>query len=64
MTDVLRRAGLCGEPDVRPASIAGRAGMQILEESGRIEEVARRLGMRSLDRAARFIGWTWSEVDT
>ena len=63
LTDVLRRAGLADEPDVRPASIVGWAGRQILDETGRIDEVARRLGMRSLDRTARFIDWTWTEVD-
>ena len=61
LTDVLRRAGLAEEPDVRPASIVAWAGRRILEETGRIDEVARRLGMRSLDRAARFIDWSWSE---
>lgn len=64
LTDVLRRAGLADEPDVRPASIVAWAGRRILEETGRIDEVARRLGMRSLDRTARFIDWSWSEVDT
>ena len=43
--DVLIRAGLGKEPGVRPASVAGWAGRQILEETGRIDEVARRLGM-------------------
>lgn len=36
------------------------AGWKVFEEeTGSIEEVARRLGMRSLDRAARFIGLSW-----
>ena len=58
--DVLIRAGLGKEPGVRPASIAGWAGQQILRETGRIDEVARRLGMASLDRAARFLHWSWA----
>lgn len=58
--DVLIRAGLGDEPGVRPASVAGGAGNQILRETGRIDEVARRLGMTSLDRTARFIGWSWA----
>jgi integrase/recombinase XerC len=58
--DVLVRAGIGKEPGVRPASIAGWAGQQILRETGRIDEVARRLGMASLDRTARFINWTWA----
>ena len=31
-----------------------------LLETASIDEVARRLGIRSLDRAARFIGWGWA----
>jgi integrase len=58
--DVLIRAGLGKEPGVRPASLAGWAGNQILQETGRIDEVARRLGMASLDRTARFIDWSWN----
>jgi integrase/recombinase XerC len=58
--DVLIRAGLGKEPGVRPASVAGWAGRQILRETGRIDEVARRLGMASLDRTARFIDWSWT----
>jgi integrase/recombinase XerC len=61
ITDVLRRAGLAGEADVRPASIAAWAGRRILFETGRIDVVAQRLGMASLDRAARFIGWEWHQ---
>ena len=61
--ETLRRAGLAGEPDVRPVSVAAWAGAQILEETGQIEAVARALGMRSLDRAARLIGWDWTHRD-
>ena len=56
----LTHAGLGGEPDVRPASVVAWAGRGIFEETGRIETAAQRLGMRSLDRTARFIGWDWS----
>jgi integrase/recombinase XerC len=59
VSETLRRAGLVGEPDVRPVSIAAWAGTRILQETGRIEGVARALGIRSLDRAARLIGWDW-----
>lgn len=55
--DVLRRAGLAKEPDVRPRSVTAWVGNQVFEETRRIEEVARRLGLRSLDRAAALIGW-------
>jgi hypothetical protein len=59
IADVLTRAGLAGEPDVRPASIAAWAGCRVLAETGRIDVVARRLGMASLDRTARFIAFDW-----
>ncbi|MCD9625301.1 hypothetical protein [Rhabdothermincola salaria] len=59
--DVLARAGLGAEPDVRPLSVVAWAGRQVLDETGRIEEVARRLGMRSLDRAAQLIGFDWQQ---
>jgi integrase/recombinase XerC len=59
LRDVLVRSGLGREPGVRPASVAAWAGKRLLEETGRIDLVAARLGMGSLDRAARFIGWSW-----
>jgi integrase len=61
--DVLTRSGLAGERDVRPASVAAWAGRRVLSESGRIDEVARRLGMSSLDRTARFIAFDWQDTD-
>lgn len=64
ISTVLRLAGLSGEPDVRPLSVAGWAGRQVLEATGRIEEVARVLGVRSLDRAVRLIAWDWTEQPT
>ena len=57
--DVLRRAGLGDETDVRPRSVTAWAGLRIFGETGRIEAVAQRLGLRSLDRAARLISWDW-----
>ncbi len=63
ISETLRRAGLAGEPDVRPVSVAAWAGARILEQTGQIEAVARALGMRSLDRAARLIGWDWTTRD-
>ena len=53
---VLLRAGLASEPDVRPASVAAWAGWAVFEKTGRIEDAAVAMGMRSLDRAARLIG--------
>lgn len=52
----LRRAGLNADAAVRPASVAAWAGRRLLDEGVALEEVARRLGMRSLDRTATFIG--------
>jgi len=63
ITQVLERAGVAGEPDVRPSSVVAWAGTQVLESTGRIEDVARALGLRSLDGAATFIGWQWLEAD-
>lgn len=54
--DTLVRAGLGAERDVRPASVAAWAGIRDFTATGQIEHVARRLGIRSLDRTARFIG--------
>ena len=59
ITDTLHRAGLSDEPDVRPLSVVAWAGRQVLDETDRIDEVAHRLGIRSLDRAAALIGWDW-----
>jgi integrase/recombinase XerC len=56
---VLVRAGLGREPDVKPVSVAAWAGARLLFEGHPIEDVARRLGMRSLDATARLIGLDW-----
>jgi integrase len=58
--ETLRRAGLGGERDVRPVSVAAWAGARVFDETGQIELVAQALGVRSLDRAAKLIGWDWS----
>lgn len=60
ISTVLLRAGLAGESDVRPMSVAGWAGRRVLEESGSIERAALAMGVRSLDRAARLVGHDWS----
>ena len=56
ITDCMTRAGLGTDPRVRPVSVTAWAGRKVFEETGRIDAVAARLGMRSLDRAARLIG--------
>jgi integrase/recombinase XerC len=63
ISDTLRRAGLAQEPDVRPASIAAWAGKKVFDATGQIEAAAQALGVRSLDRAARLIGWDWASED-
>ncbi len=59
LLDVLVRAGLPEDPAIRPSSVAAWAGRKLLDETGRIDIVAERLGLRSLDRTADFIGWDW-----
>lgn len=59
IADTLRRAGLAGQPDIRPVSVAAWAGRRVLEETGKIEAAAAALGMRSLDTTARLVAWDW-----
>ena len=59
VADVLARAGLATELDVRPLSVVAWAGRKILDDTGRIDEVARRLGVQSLDRTAKLIAFDW-----
>jgi hypothetical protein len=63
VSDTLVRAGLGDEPDLRPVSVAAWAGRALLDETGRIDAVARLLGVRSLDRAARIVAWDWTQVE-
>jgi len=59
VVEILRRAGTHGEPDVRPGSVAAWAGGRLLREGRSIDQVAKALGSRSLDRAAETIGFDW-----
>jgi integrase/recombinase XerC len=61
--ETLQRAGLFGDLQVRPASLAAWAGVRVLEKTGRIDAVARALGMRSLDGASRAIHWDWVDAE-
>jgi site-specific recombinase XerD len=56
---VLALAGLTEETDVRPASLRNWAGRRLYEAGLPIEQVARRMGSRSLDSAAADIGLNW-----
>ncbi|WP_328494666.1 hypothetical protein OHS59_19405 [Streptomyces sp. NBC_00414] len=57
--DLLKRIGLSDEEDVKPSSVTAWAAVAEFERTGRIEDAARRLGLRSLDRAAAVIGHNW-----
>jgi integrase/recombinase XerC len=61
LREVLARAGL-SDDDLGPVSVPAWRGRSIYELTGRIDEVARRLGMRSLDRAARLIDLQWQSA--
>jgi integrase len=63
IAETLRRAGLGTEPDVRPVSVAAWAGARVLADTGRIEAVAQALGCRSLDTAARILGFDWRAAE-
>lgn len=58
ITETLRAAGI-DSPDVRPLSLVAWRGRSLIEAGIPIDEVARRLGMRSLDSAARLIWFEW-----
>ncbi|MGE3329055.1 MAG: hypothetical protein AB7N61_26970 [Acidimicrobiia bacterium] len=60
VSTVLIRAGLAGRRDVRPGSVVAWAAQQRMIATGDIGEVARMLGVGSLDVAARTIGWDWT----
>ncbi len=60
VASTLRQAGLAKTPGVRPNSIPAWRGVTELENGASIDEVAVLLGMRSLDRAATFIGFDWA----
>jgi site-specific recombinase XerC len=59
--ETLQRAGLTGDPYVRPASLTAWAGVGVMRAMRRIEAVALALGVRSLDAASRVIGWDWTK---
>lgn len=59
VASTLRQAGLASTPGVRPNSIAAWRGVAELANGASIDDVAVLLGMRSLDRAASFIGFEW-----
>jgi integrase len=60
LSDLIRRIGLGADPRVKPASLTAHAAVRIFDGSGKIEDVARGLGLRSLDRAADLVGYDWT----
>lgn len=62
LSDLIRRIGLGAEPRVKPASLTAYAGVRIFGDTGKIEDVARGLGLRSLDRAADLVGYDWAQL--
>jgi hypothetical protein len=58
---LLNAAGLGSEPDVGLGSIRAATGRRVFADTGRIEAAANTLGCRSLDIAARLIGWEWTK---
>lgn len=63
LTRILRRAGLGAVDGVEPRSVSAWVGRRVLDDTRRIEAVALRLGLRSLDLAADVIGWDWSSTE-
>jgi hypothetical protein len=61
ITETLKASRL-DAPDVRPISVAAWAGRRLLEDGAPIDEVARRLGMRSLDEVAKLIRFDWGNA--
>jgi integrase len=63
LRETLTRADLADRAGVSPASLTAWAGVQVLTRTLRIDAVARALGVRSLDAAARAIEWNWRDPD-
>jgi integrase/recombinase XerC len=62
LKETLKAAGLFGS-EVKPRSITAWAGRSLFDDGAPLDEVARRLGMRSLDQAASFIGFDWQSQE-
>lgn len=61
VAQILNDAGLSETPGVRPASFTEHAAARIWKETGRMEAVAARLGMRSLDQVADLLAQDWRD---
>lgn len=58
---LIKAAGLRKPGKIRVASINEYVAADLFAKTGRVEVVAARLGMRSLDAAAHLVGWDWRE---
>lgn len=56
---VLQRAGLAGEPDIKPSSVTYYAAARVFAATGQIEAAARVVGFTSLDSAALAVSFNW-----
>lgn len=61
---LIKAAGLRKPGKIRVASINEYVAADLFAKTGRVEVVATRLGMRSLDAAAHLVGWDWREQFT
>ncbi|MER7877197.1 hypothetical protein ABTY63_27135 [Streptomyces solisilvae] len=62
--DIARRSGLATrERRVEPKDVTRYVARQVLYKTGQLSEVARRLGLSSLDAAAAFAGLRWNPED-
>jgi integrase/recombinase XerC len=52
---IFERAGLYPDEQLKPDAVRAWAGWKLFEDIGDIREVAWRLGLRSLDKAAQLI---------
>jgi len=56
---IFGRAGLTGDPLLRTFAVRAWVGNKAFRSHGRIDLVAKLLGLHSLDAAAQAIGWYW-----
>ena len=59
LSAIMARAGLAGDREVKPRSLAAWVGRRVWLETGQIDAAARRLGLRSLDLTAELVGFDW-----
>lgn len=62
ISEVIRLAGLSREPGFRPLSLQQYVAEQVWEQTGRLESVAARLGLTSLDAVADLLDVDWRDA--